>query len=102
MEGEDGQQWQAVLSEYIRPDTGSVQHVLRTGWPAVAAALQLEAVQAVYLAVPGPSRLLISRRGEPHFHAAAAAPVTDRALAPAPTALHVRQLARNMPGMSCQ
>ena len=44
---------------------------LQKAWPPVAAALQLEPGQTICLAALSPSRLLISREGEPHFSAAA-------------------------------
>ena len=66
VEGAGGQQWLVTMCTHVGAHD-SVMHWVSEGWPAVVAALQLEAGQNVCLAVLDSSRLLVSRRGEPHF-----------------------------------
>ena len=68
VESEAGDKWQSNLSDF-NPNGGSFR--IRKGWPLVVAALQLEAGRTICLAALSPSRLLVSRQGEPHFSAAA-------------------------------
>ena len=63
VESEVGDVWRSHLNQF--QNGSALQHFVDTCWPAVAAVLQLEAGQTVYLAARSPSRLLISRQGEP-------------------------------------
>ena len=67
VESEAGGTWQATSSRYFSKNTSQ----FRVEWAAVVAALQLEAGQTICLAALSPSRLLISRPGEPHYRLAA-------------------------------
>ena len=68
VESEAGDKWQSNL--YLYSASRSI-FCIKKAWSLVVAALQLEAGQTICLAALGPSRLLISRQGEPHFSAAA-------------------------------
>ena len=69
---EAGNEWRTHLRQYSESGVHEGYNVFR-GWRAIVAALQLEAGQSICLAAPSPSRLLISRQGEPHFMLAVAA-----------------------------
>lgn len=69
VQSETGRTWQTHMTcEKI--GGALTQNVLSEGWRAVAAALQLEEGQSVCLAAITPSRLVVSREGEPHNNAA--------------------------------
>ena len=72
IENEGEGKWPSVLVYASREGSGGVQHKVFKGWAAVVAALQLGAGQSICLAARSPTRLLVSRQGEPHFRAAAA------------------------------
>ena len=68
LEIEGGDVWQSNLTSNS-PRTHKLQ--ISKGWLSLVDSLQLGLGEAVCLAARSPSRLLISRRGEPHFCSAA-------------------------------
>jgi hypothetical protein len=68
---EAGAEWQSWLRKRNLFNCESSFMRFKMSWSAVVAALQLEAGQNICLAALSPSRLLVSRQGEPHFSAAA-------------------------------
>ena len=68
LESEEGREWQSNLTTH---SPGRSLFQISKGWLSLVDALQLGVGEAVCLAARSPSRLLISRRGEPHFCAAA-------------------------------
>ena len=71
LESEAGAEWQSLLRKHNNLASKACVTRIRKAWPLVVAALQLEAGQTICLAALSPSRLLVSRQGEPHFSAAA-------------------------------
>ena len=68
VEIEAGGDWQSCLYGH---SSSHAHYCISKGRSAAAAGLQLEAGQTICLAALSPSRLLVSRQGEPHFSAAA-------------------------------
>ena len=71
VESEEGDVWQSVLSRNSRADLPTGHFRLCKAWRTVVQDLRLEAGQTICLAAVSPRCLLVSRRGEPHFSAAA-------------------------------
>ena len=65
LESEGGGVWQAVMRVYASAC------YISTGLSDVAAALKLKEGDTICVVMRSPNRLLISKRGEPHFEAAA-------------------------------